>query len=400
MFIARQPIFNRYKQVVAYELLFRQEREHTRFMETDAHAATAFVVGGLFENGFHPIVGEKTAYINADYEFLVSDSPELLQPEKLMIEILEDVVADEELLSRLKKLKLMGYRFALDDYTEKVPDSLLDCADVIKHDIQAVPMDSIDFRRISSVNEKAMFCAEKVETEEEFLKARNLGFEYFQGYFFRKPQIVEGVKGTKEINTTYTLIFQELQKDEPGFRRLEELISREPKMTYTLIRISSKAYSRKKNFTLRRALVNMGLRQLQRWVYILMLQDLSRDKPRELMRLALARTDFGEKIARRSTLQKRREEISLMCVLSAIDAMLDRPMDEALGELRISKDIKDALITRTGELAVVMKLIDHYENGAWRDVEALQQEIGISREELGQSYLAAIRWADEVMLEI
>lgn len=399
MFIARQPIFNQSKRVVAYELLFRQEREQNCFTGTNPHAATAFVVGGLFENGLYPIVGEKTAYINADYDFLMSESLELLEPKNLMIEITEDVIPDKELMLRLTDLKNKGYSFALDDYEEGIAEPLLGYAAVVKFDIRATPMENIDLEKITLINNHTLFLAEKVETGEEFIKAKEMGFKYFQGFFFRRPRIVEGIRGKNEKSAVYTRIFQELRKEEPSFERLETLIGRDPKMTYTLIRISSKAYNQKKQFTLKRALTNMGLRQLQRWIYILMLQDASQGKPRELMRLALVRTRLGEEIARNSILKKRRDEVALMCILSVIDAMLDEPMEKVLEDLQISQEIKDALVLQKGSLAAVMELIEAYESGRWKDVDSLQQQLNIHGKDLSHSYLEAIRWAEEVMME-
>jgi len=400
MLIARQPIFNRQKNVVAYEVLFPHQDARNPHDGKNPQEESSLAVGRLFEDGLPPIVGEKTAYINAGYDFLMSETLELLDPENLMVGITEDVLPDEDLIRRINGLRKKGYRFALDDYEEEMTHSLLGHVRVVKYDLRKTPMDKINLEKIRSSNRDALALAENIDTTEEFMKAKEMGFEYFQGLFFRKPEVMESTEKKNQINKNSLRIFRELQKDEPSFTRLEEMISMDSKMTYTLIRISSKAYNQKKEFTLMRALTNMGLRQLQRWIYILMLQSASKGKPDELMSLALVRLGFGEEIARNSVLRQRREEIALMCLLSVIDAMLDEPMEQALSEIQISRDIKDALISRTGDLAVVMKLIDGYESGEWTEVEEISKRLKISSDVVSRIYIETVRWADEVMKEL
>ena len=144
MFIARQPIFNRSKQVYGYELLYRNQEQDVIFRDTTAQASTATVLGGLFELGIERIVNGKNAFVNFDYDFLMSDTIELIAPENLVIEVLETVSVDQSLIERLEYLKKRGYRIALDDFEETVADyPLVPLADIIKFDILLTPLSSL-----------------------------------------------------------------------------------------------------------------------------------------------------------------------------------------------------------------------------------------------------------------
>ena len=56
-----------------------------------------------------------------------------LQPDRVIIEVLEDVPADDEVLAGIAALRARGHRIALDDYSVRQSDrGLLDVADIVK----------------------------------------------------------------------------------------------------------------------------------------------------------------------------------------------------------------------------------------------------------------------------
>src|SRR5439155_18367903 len=89
------------------------------------------------------------------------------------------------------RLKEAGYLIALDDFAYDDPrESLTQFADIIKVDLRATTSE----QRAEMVKRygtwKSRMLAEKVETREEFVEAKKMGYLYFQGYFFRKPEIL------------------------------------------------------------------------------------------------------------------------------------------------------------------------------------------------------------------
>lgn len=398
MFIARQPIFNRSKQVYGYELLYRNQEQDVAFRNTTAQASTATVVGGLFELGIERIVNGKNAFVNFDYDFLMSDTIELIAPENLVIEVLETVRVDLPLIERLDYLKKRGYRIALDDFEETVADyPLIPLADIIKFDILLTPLSSLKNEVKEALVQGKYLLAEKIETEEEFNQAQEMGFHFFQGFFFSKPQIVGGVHQSQGSSLVFQKMIQELKTKEPSFQKLAQIVETDPTLAYRVMSVSGKAKLQTK--TIKAALAKMGLLEIERWTRVLMMLEMGKNKPVELYRMALIRSRFGELIAENSSMTNRIHTITLMCLFSLIDAMLDLSMEEALKQIEIDEDVYQALVFQTGPLDPILNVIYCYERGTCDSVAEQAKQLGIDVIFLKDWYFQSIQWADQVMIQ-
>jgi c-di-GMP-related signal transduction protein len=397
MYIARQPIFKTNLEVYGYELLYRADERSKGFDGTNASKATAVVLGGLFESGIDRIVEDKKAFINVDEDFVHSGLIELIDPDRLVVELLEDIQIDTSLMDRLTVLKGKGYRLALDDFVEAYTDyPLVPMADIIKYDLMATPLDQIRSEVKQALLENKVLLAEKIETESEFIAAKDMGFHLFQGYFFSKPCVVGKSCDKTSSKAQYGRLLAELRKEEPSYQMLAEIIEKDAQLAYRLMRVISSRSGEDLVYSIKRALTYMGLKEIERWINILMLQDLGSDKPKELIRLALIRARFSEAIAMRSAAKKIRYEASLMGLFSVLDGLLDRPMIEALEGISLPQSITDALVSETGELASLYDLLIAYENGQWDNAAVLAQQVKIEEEVLYQEYLNAIHWAKDI----
>jgi EAL and modified HD-GYP domain-containing signal transduction protein len=399
MYIARQPIFNRSMNVYAYELLFRSDISKTEYTGIDALSSTAIVVGGMFELGLDSLVGDKRVFVNFNRDFIMSDAIEIIDPEKMVIEILEETVIDQELIERFEYLRAKGYDLALDDYAgDEMVVHFSESINMIKFDIRKVNLDDILPEVKQKLAQNKVLIAEKIETIDEFNKAKKMGFHFFQGYFFSKPNIVGGIKAKKSANIVYQQILEELYEEEPSFDRLSEIVITDPNMAYRLLRVASiKKEGKTEILSIKRGLISIGLKELERWVYILMLQELSNHKPLELMRLSLARSKFGETLAVNSKYSKRKHEITLMCLFSVIDAMIDEPMEKAIGDISLSQDVKNALINQEGELMNIGRIVLSYESADWYDATELIDQLDIDYSDVSRWYLEACSWADKTI---
>ena len=210
MFIATQPIFTPMITIYGYELLFRDEIDATCFKGRTSSSATASVLSNLYEQGINNIVGGSRAFVNFDYNIILSDAMELFDPRTLVIEVLETVEVDDILIERLKYLKRKGFMIALDDFhMDERNYPLLPLVDIIKWDILATPLNTILEEITWAIGENITILAEKVETELEFIQAKDLGFHLFQGFFFSKPKIV-GKPNPVYSKPQYSLILEEL----------------------------------------------------------------------------------------------------------------------------------------------------------------------------------------------
>lgn len=399
MYIARQPIFDRTKEVFGYELLFRESDKVASYSGKSAESSTAVVLGGLFELGVAKIVGKKKAFVNFSYSSLMSDSILLIDPYTLVIEVLEDVKVDNRLVNRLYDLKKKGYKIALDDFAENIESyQVVPLANIIKYDIMLTPLDAIKNDVKYALKQKKVLLAEKIETEEDFNKAKMMGFHLFQGYFFSKPSIVGSMKGKKKSMDAYQRVLAELNSEEPSFQTLTEIVETDVNLAYRLLQIMSRRDDEASKKSIKTALMNMGLDELERWVHVMMLQDFSTNKPRELMKTSLIRSKFGELIAMNSAkFRKRRSEVSLMCLFSVLDAMLDTSMENALEGIELTADTKEALLNDSGSLQPIIALAKSFEQGLWHDIKELTETIGISDTKLSTWFIDSIHWAEKII---
>ncbi|MBF7096803.1 EAL and HDOD domain-containing protein [Alkalibacter mobilis] len=399
MYIARQPIFKTNKDVYGYELLFRLERDSSGFGGATETQATASIITSLFESGIETIVENKRAFINFNRELLELDLVELLDKNRLVIEVLENVELDPLLIERIQCLSNNGYEIALDDFVESYEEyPLVKYADIIKHDIIATPLETIEISVEKALKDRKILLAEKIETEEEFLKAKEMGFKLFQGYFFSKPSVV-GQKN-ETITTTkiqYLRILQELDYEEPSYQKLAEIIEMDVNLAYRLLRVVSARVGDDLIYSIKRALTFMGLKELERWIKVLMIQELGVNKPKELVRISLIRSKLSELIALSSNLKKSKHEAAIMGLFSTIDAILDMDMEDALKDITLSPKVSNALVLSQGELSIIKKIIEAYEIGEWSEIDSLAKEINIEQNAIYDHYLESVKWSKEIM---
>ena len=274
----------------------------------------------------------------------------LMLPKDLVaIEVLESVEATEEIITCCKELKEKGYSIVLDDFVfspSYMPLILL--ADIIKVDYRATTYE--DRKKLLECKEaySVEFLAEKIETPEEFSEALEMGFSYFQGYFFCKPVIV-AAKNLTGYKSSYFHILQELNRPEVEFSCIEEIIRKDVSLSYNLLRfINSPVFGFQNNISsLRQALALLGQKEIIKWISLISLQCMGQDKPDELMLNSLIRAKFAEQIAKTNKWLHISADAFLMGMLSHIDALLGRSMSDILEEIGLDEEIKNVLVGRT-----------------------------------------------------
>ena len=400
--VARQPIFDRKQNVVAYELLFRGKNSMNLYDGEDGDLATQEVISNSFlVIGIAQISGDKKAFINFTENALKRNMALMLPKDLVAIEVLESVEATAEIIKCCKELKEKGYSLVLDDFVfspSYMPLILL--ADIIKVDYRATTYE--DRKKLLECKDaySVEFLAEKIETPEEFSEALEMGFSYFQGYFFCKPVIVTA-KNLPGYKTSYFHILQELNRAEVEFSCIEEIIRKDVSLSYKLLRfVNSPVFGFQNNISsLRQALALLGQKEIIKWISLISLQCMGQDKPDELMLNSLIRAKFAEQIAKTKWVHIAADAF-LMGMFSHIDALLGRSMTDILEEIGLEEEIKNALvgITSDSKLAVVMKMVQLYERANWGELEACIAAHEFNEAALCKSYREALGWAHDVLV--
>src|SRR5208283_1538421 len=266
VFVARQPIIDRKKSLFAYELLFRDGLDN--YMPSiDGDTATSKLLSSSFLTiGIDKITHGKRAFINFTQNLLETNIPLMFPRETTVVEILEDVNPTLRVTEACKKLSALGYYLALDDFVFRLEMTpLIELADIIKIDFRATPYSEIKQIIQKSGAKKIKFLAEKVETNEEFNDALNMGFELFQGYFFSRPEILKGreISGSKIQYLNFVI---EINKSNYDLNELETIISRDISMSYKLLRHVNSAYFKRSSeaASLKQALLILGKDEISR----------------------------------------------------------------------------------------------------------------------------------------
>ena len=190
-FIARQPIFDVNLNVIAYELLFRDGFDNAFDWADETEATSRVIVNSFLKFEIEKLTGGKRAFINVKREVLIRKYIHLLPANKVVPEILETVLAGQEVIEACQQLKKAGFDIALSDLTElKGWSRLSNFLDVVKVDLYQTSIEQQGFLADYFLRRDVSLLAEKVATPEEFSRAEQLGYQYFQGVFFAQPEMV------------------------------------------------------------------------------------------------------------------------------------------------------------------------------------------------------------------
>ncbi len=399
LLVARQPILDKRQNIFAYELLYRNDNKTTSFnQEVSNLRASTGVILELFESGAERITENKRAFVNFDEELLMSDVFEIVKPDKMVIEVLENVKVDEALVQRLFDLKNKGYTIALDDFFHSSEDyELIDVCDIIKYDFLNTDIKKIIIDSNIAIKKGKTILAEKVETKEEFELAKKIGFTLFQGYFFEKPKIASS-SNDKVRPIQYTSVISELNKEEPSFDRLTDIIEKDLNLSYRLMRMMSLRNLEINRENIKKSLTYMGLKGIERWINIVLVQTLGKNCPRELVKISLIRASFAEKIALNvPKYDNLRYQASIVGLFSTLDAILNMPLDEALKDLKLDDIVKDALLENDGILVPIKELYLSYERRKKKKVSLIADAMGLDENLLSKFYIESIEWANRMM---
>lgn len=398
VFIARQPIFTKNKSVFAYELLYRSGKQNF-YDHNDGDRATSDVITNSFSViGIDTLTGGKRAFINFTQNLLKKEMATVIPPNSVVIELLEDIVPDDEILTACRKLKQLGYTLALDDFVAFNQISpLIDLADIIKVDFLKASPDDWKAMPREIGNGRIRFLAEKVETLEQYEEAVACGYSYFQGYFFSKPEIFSG-QDLAPYKLNYLRIIREINQFDGDFDRIEEIVKQDVSLSYKLLRlVNSAAFGLVTKVTsIKYCLVLLGIKEFVKWVTLVSLRSIGEDKPDELVIISLIRARFAELLAFEVGMKDRSSDLFLMGMFSMIDALMDRPFQEIIDEVPVADDVKDALSGTSNSLREVYDLIIAYERGEWDVLTEKTAQLNVSENEVSRLYITALQWVQQI----
>ena len=392
-FVGRQPLFDRRLEVVGYELLFRGAALPNRAIIHNENRATSQVILNAFTDfQLEEVLGGKRALMNLTRDLIIEGIPTLLPPERVIVEVIETTLVDERLIKAVKRLRSQGYTIALDDWMAfSTLQPLLGYADIVKIDVQAFDPK----RLVAEVGWLKSYgvelVAEKVETYDELRRCRDLRFDYFQGFFLSRPEILKKTAVPPNQIETLELIAQ-MQNPDVAIEDLADIIRRDVALSYKILRVVNSAYYSLPRTveSIKDAIILLGTRQIGSWVSLINLAQIAR-KPKELTVSALVRARMCELVAEVSG-RHDGEAFYTVGLFSVLDALLDSDLDAALAALPLRGDVREAIVEGAGPMGETLQGVIAYERGDWENAHCP----GVTDGQLAAIFRDAVVSSDEM----
>jgi c-di-GMP-related signal transduction protein len=402
IFLARQPIVDRKKNLVAFELLFRSCDKEAADVLNDAQATSQVMVNAFEEMGFADVLGAHTGFINLNAEILHSDLIELLPKQKVVFELLETITIDAAIIARCHELKAKGFSLALDDVVEFSHEikPLLDVVEVVKLDVMLIeparlPALVKEFKRYP-----VKLLAERVESREQARRCMEMGFDLFQGYHFARPEILSGKRAHPSRMALLRIL--SMMANEADNREIEDAFKGHADLTYNLVRMvnSVGAGLATKVSSLKHGMMVLGREPLRRWVQLLLYASDEGDSTvSPLMQLAATRGKLLELVAQHEYpgSPDYADRAFTVGMLSLLDALLGEPLPEILARMNLQQEVESALLKHDGKLGQLLALCKKLESGNIAAIqESLLSHFGLTMDMLNKAQLEALSWANSI----
>ncbi|MBE6053701.1 MAG: HDOD domain-containing protein [Clostridium sartagoforme] len=396
IFIARQGIYDETGKVVAYELLYRNSLENNYNYSIEDEVATYKVIDNISSFGLNILTNNKRAFVNFSEELIKKDIATLLPKENVVIEVLETVNPSQEIIHKLSFLKELGYLIALDDVIDsEYLLSFIDLIDIVK----------VDFMQSTAEMRKEIACicnkynikmlAEKIESNDDLCEAKELGFSFFQGYYYSKPSIFLG-KDIAIKNTSIFMLLVELMKENYDIDKVEYVMKTDIALTYKFLKFINSSYF---NFlqevkSIKQAIMLIGREELKKWLSILSLAEMSSVNDGYADSIII-RAKFCEEIAR---VIKCKDESSAFMVglFSNIHLMIEKDINYVVKELPLNIEIKKALLGEQNIFRDILDLALAYENINSNKITEIRKKLSISEGLLWTIYSESVEWCGNI----
>ena len=403
VYLGRLPILDTKQNVVAYELLFRADHHNKAIVANNSAASANVIIETYGQLGIDNVIGKRRGFIKVDAQLLMHDSILLLPKKHVVLEILRGVEITESITQRCALLKQKGYQLAL-SYTAQSSthyDHILSLVNIVKINVNELTSAHLIAVMKQLRRFPILLLAEKVETQETAKHCISLNFQMLQGFFFTQPEVMSG-KNIDPSKLSLLKLMLLVVKD-GDISEIENELKYQPGLSYNLLRMvnsASNGLSAKIN-SIKRAILILGRKQLQRWVQILLYAAKQKDGSTSdaLMLTAAIRGKLLESIATadRPHDKNHQDRAFMVGILSLLDTLLGMEMSQLVKTLNIQQDMREALVFRRGYLGQQLQLIETYEKGEYETVSALiSQMIFINGEQFSAMELEATAWANRI----
>ena len=390
IFVGRQPILGPNLKTIGYELLYRNCDVDSANFSDEGIATAQVLLNTYLDIGLEHVVGSHLAFLNIPKQFLLENHCEALPKHRVVLEILENVEPSPEVLEAITSLSQQGYTIALDDFVfHDRFRPLLELADIVKIDVLGKSDSQLQLEVRQVRDYRVRLLAEKVESRDVYDTCKQIGFFYFQGFFFYRPDIVRGrqIPGNR---AALLELLGNIQDPEISLKHLVEFIRNDLSLSYKILRyVNSGAVGLPRRMEcIEQAACMVGIDRIRTWA-TLIIMGTGENQPMEMLVIALVRAKMCEQLGQNLSTDSP-EKYFTMGLLSVLDALFAASMEDIIKKLPLPDDILEALTSGTGPMGTVLNCVKAYEQGEWLELKHLHLPPATIRD----FYVEAIDWAN------
>lgn len=358
--LASQPIYDTRGELYAVELLYRNDNGQTVLDIGEEQATSELLFNlctGITDQVEHYL---SPAFINVSSDFLLSRQFLPIDPELVVVELVERITPTREVVDAVRAWHAEGFRFALDDFEfgdDWAP--LRELAAFIKVDVSQHTPEQIEHYRRASPAGNVLWLAERIEDAPTHRRFMDMGFDLFQGYFYARPTIIYGKKLSPSALQLARLLAL-LYEDEPDTEAVIKGISSDPGLAMSLIRVVNSPLYRASTelHSVRDVVLRMGFENLRRWVVLIGVVNATSP---ETARIVLVRAQVCSELAKRSRQGIAPDNAFLAGLLSGADALFQVEKEVFLKQIQIPAELYSALMTGEGPIGKLIALAQQLE---------------------------------------
>ena len=395
-FIGREPVLDEQTSTFGYELLIRGGTE--KFLApSDSDASAPAIIDDLsISKGVDLFSNDKKIFLKFTEKLLLEGYWSALPVENVIIELIDSIAPSAEVIDACKILKSNGYMLALDNFRySSTLEPIIEIADILKINIKTATFKEVEAYAKKYKQTGIKLLASRVDTLPEYYALRKLGYDYFQGYYFNKPEVIKSEQMPTSRITKLRLI-HEVNKADFDFKEAEEILKHDPGLTVKLLKyVNSAALGlRSEVHGIRQALTMIGQRNLRKWISILAVSTFTDKKPGELMSTVVRRGQFCELLAPQfGFVEKEAQSLFLIGMFSLLDAVIDLPIEKVFKAVPLSDEIRDTVLGLDTPFRDILELAVTFEIGDWEKMARIIEKNKLQNQSVIEAHVKAIEWS-------
>jgi len=364
--ISKQKIFDNENTLFAYELVFRDSLNHTTGFSTSTKGTAQLIISSITSKELNKLLGKDTqAFINIDEETLSKGMLDVLDKDRFILNILEDITLSENTIAKIIQYRKRGFKLSLEHFDSSAQmlqkfSRLFNYIDIIKMDIvlsQKANLKKV-LQKFKEKGKRIKFLAQNIETKEDFEEYQKIGFDYFQGYYLDKPDIVEVISSKEPAQFIILQLIKIIKRDDTT-EELELFIKKQPDLSYKLVQFfnNSKKFDVKIE-SLTQVITLMGRNKLLRWLLVYLYSEVSTNPASQtILELALKRAERMEKDAD----AKHKDKAYLAGMFSMLSSIFETDIKELMQHIQMDSDITSLILEKKGIFAGSLMRAEHAE---------------------------------------